>query len=624
MIQLLIMLQVAGGCFINKVMAQSSVLNTRISVNCTDKPLNIILQEISQQYHISFSYFKNQLPLQKKISIRSQNSSLREVLNEISTQAGIQYQAVGGQIVLKEATSEKPGNQLNSPSRVEEQILQTDKLLILTHTRNYTTSEKRKTTLQKKEKAIKSQGNKEVSKNIFPNTKQILYSQKFYLDRLINPYRIAQLPAINSFKGIIAPKMLPVPAEKPVFISSTFQLALVPGLSTHGIHPGEYTNEVSFNILAGYSAGNKVVEIGGLSNFNQNHVSGVQIGGLANVVGGNKFVGLSSQEKQKLKKEKPEANMQGMQVAGLTNIIAGNVFGWQTSGGINLVKKSLQGIQLAGISNVVNTYAFGIQLAGISNAAMESVDGVQVAGLYNYTEGELHGIQLSAFNQAGQIEGKGSAVSVDYTGLQIGLLNTAKKMNGYQIGLINIGGEMAGTQIGIVNINSGKKGKGTPIGLFNINSKGHFARLYTSELFASNLEISTGSLRIQNMVSVGFNPVKGGSFYKPTWSLGYSIGKIKRPFEQFFYSYDAGIAHINQSGKITKGLSLLTKARITAGYQIHLPKIVFHVFGGLTFNTYFAEKDTNPISPQSFRIYHTTNNHSHIEMWPGFVAGIHL
>jgi hypothetical protein len=313
-----------------------------------------------------------------------------------------------------------------------------------------------------------------------------------------------------------------------------------------------------------------------------------------------------------------------VQLAGITNIVAGNVFGWQTSGGINLVKKSLQGLQVAGISNVVNTFSFGIQLAGISNASMESVDGVQIAGFYNYTEGELHGIQLSTFNQAGQIEGKGSAVSVDYTGLQIGLLNTAKRMNGYQIGLINLGGEMTGTQIGLINISSGKKGKGTPIGLININSKGHFARLYTSELFASNLEISTGSLRLQNILNIGFNPVRGTDFYRPTWSLGYSIGKVKRPFKQFFYSYDAGIAHINQSGKITKQLSLLTKARATAGYQIHLRNVVFHIFGGFTFNTFFAEKDTNPISPELFRVYHNNTSNSHIEMWPGFVAGIHL
>jgi hypothetical protein len=353
-------------------------------------------------------------------------------------------------------------------------------------------------------------------------------------------------------------------------------------------------------------------------------VYGVQIGGLANVIGGNKFVGLTAQEKQKLKKENPESNLQGLQIAGLTNIIAGNVFGWQAVGGINIVQKSLQGVQLAGVSNLVKTYTFGIQLAGVSNASMESVDGVQVAGLYNYTDGELHGIQLSAFNQAGEIEGKRSLISVNHTGLQIGLLNTARRMNGYQVGLINIGGEMAGTQIGLINLNSGKSGKGVPIGLFNLNTRNEFVRLYTSELFASNLEISTGSLRIQNMVSVGYNPDYGADFYRPKWSVGYSIGQIKWPGKNFFYSYDAGIAHINQSMKLSKQLSLLTRARVTAGRRIELRKVRFHMFGGLTFNSFFADRERESLSPDFLRFYNKNTSRSHIEMWPGFVAGIHL
>lgn len=197
-------------------------------------------------------------------------------------------------------------------------------------------------------------------------------------------------------------------------------------------------------------------------------------------------------------------------------------------------------------------------------------------------------------------------------------------MNGFQIGLVNVGGDMAGTQIGLINLNNSRKGNGMPIGLINLNTKNNFIRLYTSEVFASNLEVSTGSMRVQNMVSFGYNPVNGLDFHRPKWSIGYSLGQIKKPTTTFFYSYDAGIAHVNHYWKLSRQLSLLTKARVTAGYKVELRKVVFNIFGGLTFNSYFAGHDITPLSPNLLRIYHKNTSRSHIEMWPGFVAGIHF
>jgi hypothetical protein len=618
------------------VNAQSSLLETKVTIQQDNKALTDVLDVLVHEYNIPFSYFKNQLPLHKKVSINLQNEPLQRLLDQVSSQAGIQYQAIGGQIVLKiidnpstTGTSKpNPAKSISSPYRTQTK----HRFLFLADNSRTTAiqpsfqeffSSKKSLHENNPEDKISIASTK-LTAGILTVREASLHNKFEVINSLSDPHQPFFLTHTNTLNSISLDAFPFIQASKPVYINSRFQLALVPGLSTHGIHPGEYTNIVSINLLAGYSAGNKFVEIGGLSNFNQNHVFGLQMSGLANVIGGNKFVGLTAQEKQKLKKENTESNLQGFQVAGLTNIIAGNVFGLQTTGGINIVQKSLQGVQLAGVSNLVKTYTFGIQLAGISNASMESVDGLQIASLYNYTDGELHGIQLSAFNQAGEIEGKRSLISVNHTGLQIGLVNTTRRMNGFQIGLVNIGGDMAGTQIGFINLNAGKYGKGVPIGLFNLNTKNEFVRLYTSELFASNLEISTGSLRIQNMVSFGYNVLQGSNFYQPKWSIGYSIGQIKWPRKEFFYSYDAGIAHINQHEKLTKQLSLLTRARATAGYKITLQKVVFHVFGGLTFNTFIANKDRAPLSPDFLRIYHTASSHSNIEMWPGFVAGIHL
>jgi hypothetical protein len=350
----------------------------------------------------------------------------------------------------------------------------------------------------------------------------------------------------------------------------------------------------------------------------------LQIGGIANVVGGNKFVGLSQAEKLKVKKNEDESNLEGVQLAGLTNIIAGNMIGWQTAGGINVVQQSVKGFQLAGISNLVTTYSFGLQLAGVSNVARESVDGVQIAGLYNYTDGELHGIQVGAFNQASLLEGRRSLLSSDHSGLQLGLINQAKRMNGYQIGLLNIGGNMAGTQIGLINIHRNKKGNGTPIGLLNITSKDHFIRLYSSELFMSNLEISTGSANVQNILTFGYNATHYLQASSPKWNVGYSIGKIKKPTSDYFYSYDIGASHVSKNGKLEKELSLLAKIRGVAGYKIHNRYVTFHIFGGLTFNGYFAQGDREDIAPDWLQVHARSSGRHSIGLWPGFVAGIHL
>src|SRR5688572_16954043 len=67
----------------------------------------------------------------------------------------------------------------------------------------------------------------------------------------------------------------------------TVQLSLLPGLSTNGINSGYFKNTFSLNIFSGYSGGNYIFEIAGISNYNQQQVSGIQISGIANISGGN-------------------------------------------------------------------------------------------------------------------------------------------------------------------------------------------------------------------------------------------------------------------------------------------------------------------------------------------------
>src|SRR5688572_9116790 len=194
------------------------------------------------------------------------------------------------------------------------------------------------------------------------------------------------------------------PGQRKLNFIKPFQFSIAPSISTNGLHAGGYSNYFSINVTSGYSAANYMFEIGGISNLNENETRGLQFAGLVNVTGGNAFKGMQWKEADKKKREGFEANLSGAQFSGIANIVVNNVFGWQTSGGVNLAKGSLQGFQLAGISNTVYKYSFAVQLAGVYNVSVESMDGVQVSTLFNVTQGGLYGAQLGMFNKAGFIE----------------------------------------------------------------------------------------------------------------------------------------------------------------------------------------------------------------------------
>jgi hypothetical protein len=175
------------------------------------------------------------------------------------------------------------------------------------------------------------------------------------------------------------------------FIQQPFQLSLVPGLSTQGILSPQIINAFSLNVIGGYTAGLKGVEIGGVINIDKGKAQGFQAVGIANVVGGP---------------------LKGVQLAGSHNIVLDSVHGFQAAGIGNFNKGKLEGVQITGIMNKVSDSVNGVQIAGILNMAKKQVNGLQLAGIINITP--------------------------KLKGVQIGLFNVADTSDGYAIGLLNI------------------------------------------------------------------------------------------------------------------------------------------------------------------------------------------
>jgi hypothetical protein len=426
------------------------------------------------------------------------------------------------------------------------------------------------------------------------------------------------------------------------------QLSLFPGISTNGISSGSYYNSFSLNLFGGLSAGNHILEVGLVSNVNIRSSTGIQIAGLANIIGANAFLNLTLSEERSLMRDDSVSNSTGIQIAGLLNYVRGNSSGIQVSGGLNAVDGDFTGFQLAGIGNSSGGTSQGFMLAGFYNLSNESVGGFQISSIFNYTNEQLSGFQLGLINKAKRIKGKKSTPPVREKGLQIGLFNFSKAMDGVQIGLINFGGAVRGKQIALINFFSKYPSKeytrmGTPIGLLNFVSKGSALRLYYNELFPTNMEYTTGNclncswvmgsempyhdsnkIFNQNALILGFNP------FLDTWAFGYGFQKVL--FNKFSVKpspknekrvivYGLKFLHLNRTLTFDRSFNLVNKFHVEYGKRFH----GMHFFFGFSLNYFMheAEDDTTDVyNINSLVISSGKLFDLNTAFWPGYALGI--
>ncbi|HEY6900948.1 MAG TPA: hypothetical protein VI233_09910 [Puia sp.] len=166
------------------------------------------------------------------------------------------------------------------------------------------------------------------------------------------------------------------------FTQRPVQLSLLPGLSTNGKLNSQVTNKLSVNVIGGYEAGLKGVELAGAFNID--------------------------------KKE-----MHGYQAAGAVNIVGGPVQGVQMAGALNNSLDTVSGAQFAGAYNRAR-YLNGAQFAGAYNYA-RSVNGVQISGALNHTR-HLRGLQVGLINIADTSDG-----------VSLGLINIVRHKGFYEL-----------------------------------------------------------------------------------------------------------------------------------------------------------------------------------------------
>ncbi len=428
-----------------------------------------------------------------------------------------------------------------------------------------------------------------------------------------------------------------------------FQVSLFPGISTNGIHSGSYFNKFSLNIFGGLSAGNQILEVGAITNVNIKSATGIQLAGLANIVGTNAFINLSeTEEKTLIITDDFESNSKGIQIAGFLNYVRNHSTGIQLAGIFNVVGGDLKGVQIAGIGNSsgngTNGYSAGLQLAGLYNISKEAIGGFQVSGLFNYTDGQLSGAQLGLINKARIIKGKHTLPPTKAKGLQVGLVNFSKEMDGTQIGLVNFGGTSLGKQFGLINFFSKyptkeRTDKNTPVGLLNFGSRGTVKRIFYNELFATNLEYTTGScyncsvtqsempfegrnqIFNQNALILGYDP------FQDTWGFGYGFQKIlynkssMLPSDpgnrKWLKSYGIKFLHLNRTMSFDKSFNLVNRVNFDFGKR----RGSMYLFVGASLN-YFVHEAQDDYQIKSIKISTGEIFNLTSELWPGYSLGV--
>lgn len=379
----------------------------------------------------------------------------------------------------------------------------------------------------------------------------------------------------------------------------TFQISLIPGLSTNGIDAGNYASKYSFNILGGYNGAlDRGFELGGLFNAHKYYTTGVQIAGLANYTGketaGIQFAGLGSYSGE---------DMQGIQFAGVANISAQN----------------MQGMQFSGILNGSRGYSQGVQATGGLNASRDGMQGLLFSGIGNITGGEMQGLLFSGGLNISKEEMQGIAASGilnyadSFQGIAISSVNISREFQGIQFGQLNIAEEAQGIQIGLVNY--AKEFQGLPVGLISYYGNGRLnVDVWASDGGFTNVGLKLGTNEIYNMPSIGYNTLLDSD----VWQIGWSFGRLHEYDHHFLYS-DFSVFKINEGGW-TKDLNSNFKYRLLFGKTLSNQ---LKIYGGPTLNMLISKVD-NSNRYTWYRLYDFGAKERNYSFWVGFSLGVEL
>jgi hypothetical protein len=528
--------------FFHSAFSQVPVLKREVSMSVENASLEKVLVILANEADFNFSYNSKIINVDTLVSLQVENSAVKDVL-EVILDKETTYRVSGNHLILIKKIPKGEKDKKNIKYEIKGYIYDAESGNALVNVSVYDPAG-----------LVAALSDSMGYYNLTVPTKyeqlNLFYSKKNFYDTLIivspsdqsidirmaRQYPDYDVPPIESLQPVtyapveevgIVQKFVAsdqrVQAEN-IDITETRigQISIWPNVGTNLKMSGQVENRLSLNILAGYSAGVKGVEVGGLVNIDRKNVSGLQIAGLGNVVGGTttgaQISGIFNNNRLDVKGLQLTGisnvildTMRGAQIAGISNVLRGTMHGWQIAGISNYTTESVDGVQISGISNYTKKDVDVLQVAGVFNIG-ENVNGFQVSGLINAARRNAGGWQIAGLSnyaktvRLSQLAGLGNIATERVKGAQISMFfNYAKYVDGGQFSFINIADSVGGI----------------PIGFISIVRKGyHKIELSAEEVLYANFTYKIGVRRFYNMFTVGIQPGSEG----PLWGFGYGIG----------------------------------------------------------------------------------------------------
>ena len=298
-----------------------SLLEKKITVHFINLPLEQALSSITKTYQTKFSYANNLIPLKKPVTVQLDNQPLQNILNEMLKNTGVSYQQVGNQIVLSMGKTSNKTQNNNVIQKQNKDTLRWDTI-------------KKADNIEKQPILKKDSLTKII---VHPDTMTINY----------NTVKVDTASVIKA-KDTSAKKIntITIPSAEKSYIKRTFQLAIIPGISTNNKLEDTIVNHFAFNLFVGHSAAVNGFELGLLANTQRDYVKGFQLGGIGNYAGGD---------------------VNALQIGGVMNANKGNTKAVRVGGFGNYTGGNFEGLDFSGFSNVCNSISGGSQIAGFAN-----------------------------------------------------------------------------------------------------------------------------------------------------------------------------------------------------------------------------------------------------------------
>jgi hypothetical protein len=584
-----------GSFLCSHIAYAQKTLGTQVTVNAHRQPVAHILKMISERGGFYFSYSSDIIPGDSLVSVTVRQKPVGQVLDQILG-AAYQYREKGNYVIILRAPKERSytisghiyDGETQSPA--DYVSIYSRQLLVST-----LSDDQGAFRLRIRDSgfpfalAISKVGYGDTTIVVSQAESQNLSVRLFSRPVTLDPLTVRYSEGSGTWLGrLFLSSRLRAQSRNigQFLVSLPYQASLTPGLGTHGKMSAHVVNKFSLNLLGGYTAGVKGVEIAGGFNIVKTDVRYVQVAGAFNLVSGHvhgvQVAGFLNHVLDSLN---------GVQVAGFSNSVKGSIKGGQVSGFMGDARGGLQGVQVAGAANFTRKESDATQISGAINHAAEAFRGVQIAGAVNVSRGKFNGVQISGLGNVG-----GGTVK----GLQLSSINFAKVLKGTQVGVINVADSSSGYSIGLINIIKN--------GTSNIS-------VYANEIVPFNLAWKMGNRKFYSILMAGSNAGSERKAY--TFGAGFgrefSLGKSLHLMAEF----------TNQNLYLGAWENIPFLFRIQTGLNMEISRH-FIVSAGPAFSYYYAGDAESFPGYKSFPLtaYPGFNDDKKKAGWLGWQAGV--